>query len=184
MKKSIIYLTGFMAAGKSTVGPILANTLGWDFLDIDSVIEKKAGKRITRLFAEEGEEYFRLLENKTLKELSQLNKHIIALGGGTIANDENLKIIEETGFLVYLKSSPETAYKRLRFKRDRPALLFRGDEEPTKEVFIQRINELLQERKKYYEKSDYIIDTDSSPVGRTIDKIASIIKKDIIKNEN
>ncbi|HSL87924.1 MAG TPA: shikimate kinase [Ignavibacteriaceae bacterium] len=184
MKKSIIYLTGFMAAGKSTVGPILANTIGWDFLDIDRVIEKKAGKKITEIFSDQGEEYFRLLENTTLKELSILRNYIIALGGGTIANDENLKIIKETGLLIYLKSSPETAYKRLRFKRDRPALLFQGDDEPTREEYIQRIDKLLQERRKYYEKSDYIIDTDLNPVGRTIDKIVSIIKRDIIKNEN
>ncbi|MCJ7554289.1 MAG: shikimate kinase, partial [Ignavibacteriaceae bacterium] len=66
MKKKIIYLTGFMAAGKSTIGPILANTLGWDFKDIDRVMEQKAGKKITQIFSDEGEIYFRELENNTL----------------------------------------------------------------------------------------------------------------------
>lgn len=172
-----------MAAGKSTIGPILANTIGWSFLDIDRVIEEKEGKKITHIFNENGESYFRTIEYKTLVELSKLTEHIIALGGGTIASDINFKVIKETGLLIYLKSSPETAYKRLRFKRDRPALLFDGEEEPSREIFTNRINELLTSRKKYYEQADYIIDTDSIPVGRTVDKLASILEKEKIINE-
>lgn len=173
-----------MAAGKSTVGPILANTIGWDFIDIDRVIENKAGKKITEIFTDEGENYFRKLENSVLSELSVLKNHIIALGGGTIASDENLKIIKETGLLIYLKSSPEAAYKRLRFKRDRPALLFDGDDEPTEEQLTARINLLLESRKKYYEQADYLIDTERLAVGRTVDKLAKIINKEIFDNEN
>lgn len=173
-----------MAAGKSTVGPILANTIGWEFLDIDKEIERKSGKKITRIFSENGEAFFRKLENETLKEISKLSKHIIALGGGTIASEENLRIIKESGILIYLQSSPETAYRRLRYKRDRPALLFEGEDEPTKEAFIKRIEELLESRKMYYEKSDIIIDTDFIPVGRTVDRIALIINKKYFGNEN
>lgn len=184
MKKKIIYLTGFMAAGKSTIGPILANTLGWDFKDIDRVIEKKTGKKITQIFSDEGENYFREVERKTLKELSLLSNTIIALGGGTIASDENLQVIKNTGLLVYLKSSPETAYRRLRFKRDRPALLFESEEEPTKEQFIKRINELLNRRSKYYNQADIIIDTDNIAIGKTVDHLVRIIKKEIVKDEN
>lgn len=173
-----------MAAGKSTIGPILANTIGWNFKDIDRVIEEKEGRKITRIFNESGEDYFREIERKTLLELSVLSNHIIALGGGTIASEPNLKIIKESGLLVYLKSSPETAYKRLRFKRDRPALLFEGDEEPTREDYTKRINELLESRKQYYEQADYIINTDSIPVGKTVDKLASILIKEKIIDEN
>lgn len=183
MKKSIIYLTGFMAAGKSTIGPILANTIGWSFLDIDRVIEDKERKKITQIFSEKGEEYFREIENRVLMELSSLSNHIIALGGGTIASDNNLKIIKQTGLLIYLKSSTETAYKRLRFKRDRPALLFDGEDEPSKEIFTSRINELLNSRRQYYEQSDYIIDTDRIPVGKTVDKLASILIKEKLIDE-
>lgn len=184
MKKSIVYLTGFMASGKSTVGPILANTIGWNFLDIDRVIENREAKKITQIFTENGEQYFRKIERSTLEELSQLKNYVIALGGGTIADEDNLKLIKSTGLLIYLKSSPEIAYNRLRFKRDRPALLFTGDEEPTKEEFTKRINHLLNLRKSYYEKSDFIIDTDSIAVGTTVDRIAGIVKKEMIKNEN
>lgn len=178
MKKKLVYLTGFMAAGKSTIGPILANTIGWNFSDIDKVIEQNEQMKITEIFRIKGEDYFRQIERDTLKQLSGLQNFIIALGGGTIAANENLEIIKTSGRLIYLKSSPEAAYKRLRFKRDRPALLFEGEEEPSKQQFVERINDLLNKRKKFYQQADYIIDTDNMPVGKTVDKIARIIMKE------
>jgi shikimate kinase len=179
MKKKIYYLTGFMAAGKSTVGPILANTLGWQFYDLDKEVEKKEGMKIVELFNKKGEEYFRKSETKILRELSNRNEVIISLGGGAIASDENFKIIKSSGKVIYLKSSPEIAYRRLRFKRDRPAFIFEGEELPSKEQFLQRINELLDSRKKYYEQCDFIVDTDSQKVGKTVDLLARYIDKDL-----
>lgn len=181
MKKELVYLTGFMAAGKSTVGPIVANTIGWDFADIDKVIEQNEQMKINEIFKNKGEDYFRKVERDTLIQLSRLQNYIIALGGGTIADDVNLEIIKNSGKLIYLKSSPEAAYNRLRFKRDRPALLFEGDEEPAREHFIERITDLLSKREKYYRQADYIINTDNIPVGKTVDKIASIIIKGFIR---
>jgi shikimate kinase len=178
MKKKIYYLTGFMAAGKSTVGPILANTLGWEFYDLDKEVEKKSGLKIVEIFSQKGEDYFREMETGILKDLSLKDKIIISLGGGAIASKENFKIIKTTGKIIYLKSSPEIAYKRLRFKVDRPAFVFEGEEVPSKEKFLERINELLEARKKYYEQSDFIVDTDSQTVGKTVDIIAKFIVKD------
>lgn len=168
-----------MAAGKSTIGPILANTLGWEFYDVDKEVEKKEGMKITELFNRKGEEYFRKSETKILRELSGRNEAIISLGGGAIASDENFGIIKSAGKIIYLKSSPEIVYKRLRFKRDRPAFIFEGEELLPKEEFLQRINELLDERKKYYEQCDFIIDTDSQKVGQTVDILAKFITKDL-----
>ena len=179
MKNKIYYLTGFMAAGKSTIGPILANTLGWEFYDLDKEVEKKEGMKITELFNRKGEDYFRKSETEILKELSGRNKVIISLGGGAIASDENFRIIKSSGKIIYLKSSPEIVYKRLRFKRDRPAFIFEGNELPSKEEFLQRINELLEARKKYYEQCDFIVDTDTQKVGKTVDIIAKFINKDL-----
>jgi shikimate kinase len=179
MKKKIYYLTGFMAAGKSTIGPILANTLGWEFYDLDKEVEKKEGMKIIELFNQKGEEYFRKSETEILKELSGRNKVIISLGGGAIASDENFRIIKSSGKIIYLKSSPEIVYRRLRFKRDRPAFIFEGEELPSEEQFLKRINELLDARKKYYEQCDYVIDTDSQKVGKTVDIIAKYITKDL-----
>ena len=179
MKKKIYYLTGFMTAGKSTIGPILANTLGWEFYDLDKEVEKKEGTKITELFNRRGEEYFRKSETEILRKLSGRNEVIISLGGGAIASDENFRIIKSSGKIIYLKSSPEIVYKRLRFKRDRPAFIFEGDELPSKEEFLRRINELLEARKKYYEQCDFIVDTDTQKVGKTVDIIAKFINKDL-----
>jgi shikimate kinase len=178
MRKKIYYLTGFMAAGKSTIGPILANTLGWNFVDLDKAIEEEAAIKITEIFESKGEEYFRKKELEMLKTISKKNHLIVALGGGTITNNKNLKLLKETGRLIYLHSSAEMAYKRLIYKRDRPALLFECEELPTKEQFLERIESLMTARKEFYEQADYFIDTDAEAVGNTVDKLARIIEKD------
>ena len=184
MNKKIIYLTGFMASGKSTIGPILANTLGWNFFDLDRLIEETAGKSVRKIFEENGEDYFRELETQTLRNTCELENYIIALGGGTITNQINLEIIKSSGFLIYLESSPEETYKRLRFKRDRPALLFDGEEEPSKVEFIEKINSLLDKRIKYYNQADLKINTNNCQVGRTVDKLSHIIKKELYGKSN
>ncbi len=176
MNKQIIYLTGFMASGKSTIAPILANTLGWDFYDLDREIEKREGLKVARIFKINGEKYFRKKETDTLAEISRGSKLIISLGGGALMSAVNREIVKSSGKLIYLKTSPEIAYSRLRFKRDRPALLFDNEEELKKENFIGRIKELLNQREKYYNEADYIIDTDYEHVGKTVDKIARLIE--------
>ena len=181
MNKKIFYLTGFMAAGKSTIGPILANTLGWNFFDLDKEIENEEGLKIVEIFKQKGEEYFRRIETEILRRLSENEDSIISLGGGAIASEENFNIIKSTGKIIYLKSSPEMAYKRLRFKKDRPAFVFENVEAPTKEQFLERIIELLDSRKQYYEQCDFIVDTDDRSVGKTVDIIAKYINKNLLK---
>ena len=98
-----VYLTGFMTSGKSTIGPILANVLGWEFKDLDRVIEEHENKTVVEIFETNGEEYFRNLEYKFLIEFSNERKLILSLGGGTIAFDRNLKLLKDSGKIVYLK---------------------------------------------------------------------------------
>jgi shikimate kinase len=174
--KQIIYLTGFMGSGKSTIGPILANTLGWDFYDLDRVIENKTGKKIREIFERDGEDFFRTMETDTLKEISNNNKAIVSLGGGTIVSDDNIKILKSSGKLIYLKMSEEAAYERLKYKRDRPALKNETGEFSEKDL-LKRINELMVTRSSYYEQADFTIDTDKSSVGKTVDKIVNIISR-------
>jgi len=112
-KKSLIFLTGFMGSGKSTIGPILANTLGFQYLDVDQHIEQKTNKRVAEIFSSEGEQVFRNLERNTLLELSELNHLVISLGGGTIANEENCQLVLQKGILVYLKLSPDEIIQRV-----------------------------------------------------------------------
>ncbi|MHB8579224.1 MAG: shikimate kinase [Ignavibacteriaceae bacterium] len=177
MKNNIIYLTGFMGSGKSTIGPILANTLGWDFYDLDLVIENKLGKKITDIFNEDGEKYFRQVENETFKELSFGENVIISLGGGTIANQGNIDYFKSHGKIIYLKISPEEAYERLKFKRDRPVLINNGTIDLTKNDFIRKLNDLLNSRKHYYEQADFTVDANNLAIGKTVDKIARLILK-------
>ncbi len=176
--KKIIYLTGFMGSGKSTIGPILANTLGWDFYDLDKVIEENAGEKITEIFQKHGEEYFRKTETEQLANLSKGDKLIISLGGGTITVDKNLELMKSAGKIIYLKISPEAAYERLRFKRDRPILTRDGTVNLGREEFINKLQSLIDSREKFYLQADIHIDTDNVPLGRTIDKLAKIITRE------
>ncbi len=177
MKNKLVYLTGFMGSGKSTVGPILANTLGWNFYDLDHVIEKKTEQKIRAIFDEKGEEYFRKLETETLIEISKDNEVIISLGGGTIVSDINLKILKSHGTIIFLESSFDSIYKRLRYKRDRPILMASNEDEVKRDEFINRISKIYSERKKYYEQADITVNTDKISVGETVDKITKIINK-------
>ncbi len=175
--KNTIYLTGFMGSGKSTIGPILANTLGWDFFDLDRLIEDKTEKKIRDIFEKEGESYFRKLETDTLKGISESQNVIISLGGGTVANEENLEILKKTGKIIYLKVSLDTVYQRLKYKKDRPALTKSNSESLSREEMTDRIKKLMDTRLKYYEQADYTVDTDNNSVGKTIDKIVKIISQ-------
>jgi shikimate kinase len=175
MKEKRIYLTGFMTSGKSTLGPILANVLGLEFFDLDREIEKQENLSVVEIFEQKGETYFREIETNLLKKLALRNGIIISLGGGTIIHNDNFETMKKSGKIIYLKVSPGNLYKRLKNKIDRP--LFRDlvlDENPQKD-FMDRIKELLDNRKVYYEKADLTINTDMSPIGITVDKIAKKI---------
>ncbi len=173
-----VYLTGFMTSGKSTIGPILANVLGWEFKDLDRVIEELEGNTVVDIFKEKGEKYFRNLEHKLLQEFSNSKHLILSLGGGTIAFERNLEILGKSGKVVYLKSSPEMIYKRIKNKIDRP--IFRDlvlSENSKPQDFIERINILLKEREPYYLVADICIDTDKTNIGITVDKLAKILTR-------
>ena len=166
-----------MGSGKSTIGPILANTLGWDFFDLDVVIQKKENNTVSKIFEEKGEDYFRKLESETLRELSSKENSVIALGGGTITNKVNIEILNKTGKTIYLRISPESAYYRLRNKRDRPVLMKNGAVNLGKNEFINKIKHLLDSRKEFYEQADFIIDADKESLGKTVDMIVKLISE-------
>ena len=178
-----IYLTGFMTSGKSTIGPILANVLGMGFYDLDKEIEKEEGMTVVDIFENKGEKYFRHLEKIFLENLSRLDNIIVSLGGGTITDPENFELLKRTGKIIYLRVSPAMLYKRLKNKTDRPLFRDLVLGENNEENFINRINEMLDKRKAFYEKADFIIDTDNNPIGVTVDKIAKKILK-VINEKN
>jgi len=175
-KKSLIYLTGFMGSGKSTIGPILANTLGYAYLDVDLLIEQKTKKRIAEIFSTEGEQAFRTLERKTLLELAGRDHCVISLGGGTIANEENYKLVSQNGILIYLKLSPEEILHRVQYQNDRPMLKDEHGNQLTPPELEKRIINLLTFREQFYARADVIIAADKMRVGGTVDEIMKNIR--------
>ncbi|MFA6456928.1 MAG: shikimate kinase [Bacteroidota bacterium] len=174
-KKSIVFLTGFMGSGKSTVGPILANTIGFKFVDLDSLIEQNENMKISDIFAAEGEQKFRSLERKTLRDILGMSTTIVSLGGGTVTNEETLDMVKQHGVLIYLKSDVEHIYQRLRTKSDRPMLRDDGGKLLDGEDLKHKIENLLFAREKFYNQADVIITTDDKKIGYTIDELAKKI---------
>lgn len=178
-----LYLTGFMTCGKSTIGPILANTMGWEFYDLDDVIEENEKMSVVDIFKTKGEDYFRKLETETLRNLSSEHRTVIALGGGTMANENNVKIMKESGKIIYLKVSPEMIYKRIKNKINRPLFRDLVLEEKPKEDFIERILHILEDREKYYRLADMVIESENTPLGITVDSIARELRRRGYKTE-
>jgi shikimate kinase len=174
-KKSIIFLTGFMGSGKSTVGPILANTIGFQFVDLDQLIEEKEKKKIGDIFAQEGEKKFRDLERAMLREVLHRHSTIVSLGGGTVTNEESLELIKKSGVVIYLKSDSEHIFNRLRTKSDRPMLRDDAGKLLDGNDLMKKIEGLLKFRSPYYEQADIIINTDDKKIGYTIDELAKKI---------
>ncbi|MBI4549238.1 MAG: shikimate kinase [Ignavibacteriae bacterium] len=175
-KKNLIYLTGFMGSGKSTIAPLLANTLGYDYLDIDTEIQRITGKTISDIFSELGEEYFRQVERQVLYDVSRRNMYVISLGGGTVANQNNVNIIKASGVLVYLKTEPEEIFHRMRFKTDRPLLKTPEGNPLSDEELRVRIQHLITAREPFYSQADVTIVADDRRIGVTVDEIVRHIK--------
>jgi shikimate kinase len=170
-KKNLIYLTGFMGSGKSTIGPILANTLGYDFVDVDKLVVERVGKSVKEIFQDEGEKYFRTIEWNIIQEVSRCKERVISLGGGTMMDPRNFALVKESGVLVYLYSSPEHLLQRLRNKTDRPVLSNSEGERLELPQLRERIFQLYAARAPIYSQAHIIIDTDERKVGKTVDDI-------------
>jgi shikimate kinase len=178
-KRLVIFLTGFMGSGKSTIGPILANTIGYSFIDLDLFIEQKEKRKIGDIFKAQGEKAFREMERTFLREVAGTPRTVISLGGGTITDQDSLDLVKESGVLVYLKVGPEYIYKRLRTKSDRPMLRTADGDLMDAEQLQLRIDELLTKRKGYYEQAHVIIHTDDKKIGNTIDELVKMLRHHI-----
>lgn len=152
MKNDTIILVGFMGSGKSTVGRIVADKLGFRFADSDRVIEQTLGMPIPDIFRERGEAAFRSVETETLKRLIAEGKRVIATGGGAVLSEENRKAMKEGGLVVALKAEPETIIRRVGAGADRPLLA--GDVKGN-------VLRLFEQRKGAYDFADLIVDTDN-----------------------
>ncbi|WP_428355540.1 shikimate kinase [Methyloprofundus sp.] len=152
MNKKNIYLIGLMGAGKTTVGRLLAKSLGVPFYDSDKAIEDITGVDIATIFEFEGEKGFRVRENKMIKELTDLEDIVLATGGGVILNEENRQRLKENGFVVYLKCSVDRIVDRTSRNSQRPLL---NVDDPR-----DKIQTILDERESLYmDCADFVIDS-------------------------
>ena len=173
-KPSLIFLTGFMASGKSTVGLALAETLRKSFFDLDVVIENRLGKTIAEIFQDEGALFFREIEREILLELSTLTDAVIALGGGTLLELENLFVVQQTGILICLTTTPEETWNRIADTDKRNLILRpgRGQREIlAMNKIYERIETLVAIRKPGYDHSNIIIDTTRKTVPQIVQEI-------------
>jgi shikimate kinase len=149
-----LYLAGFMASGKTTIGRLLANELGWHFADLDDDIEAQHGMTITEIFQQRGEPEFREAEKEALRKRVRMvqsgRPHVIALGGGTFAQPRNIDILADNGVTVWLDLPLETVRRRLEGCEHRP--LARDS---------QRLEQLFDDRRQAYAKADFRIPIDS-----------------------
>jgi shikimate dehydrogenase len=152
-----VFLTGFMGAGKSTIGPLLAQVLGWKFVETDREIEKEAGLSIPEIFRQKGEAHFRELEHQIILRHAFLPRTIVSLGGGSLTHSLSRDLLTRTGRLVLLTADPKTLYQRLyQDANERPLLAHLSENEKR-----LKIESLLREREPVYNLANFRVDTSS-----------------------
>lgn len=172
--KSNIALIGFMGAGKSAVGRALAERLGMAFVDLDSLIEEKAGRSIAEIFARDGEAAFRRMEAEISRLVASRERTVMACGGGIVLGQNNIGTIRESAVVVYLAAEPSILLRRVLSSPERRPLLDVADP-------ASAMESLLQNRRPLYEKAaDIIIDTSLMDIAGA----AGRISEELLKNES
>ncbi|HEY5898356.1 MAG TPA: shikimate kinase [Burkholderiales bacterium] len=147
-----VYLVGMMGAGKTTIGRLLARRLKLRFIDSDQEIERRCGVKVPLIFDIEGEGGFRARETQVLAELTQLDRIVLATGGGAVLAQENRQLLAAGGTVIYLRAQPEDLYERVRSDRNRPLL---ATSDP-----LARLRELHAQRDPLYRAvADLVVDT-------------------------
>lgn len=144
-----IILVGYMGSGKSTIGRMLAEQLGSNFIDSDSAIEAQAGKTIREIFAEKGEDHFRDLERTFCESLADLKPSVIATGGGLPCFHHNMDLLKAHGVVVYVNASLQTLARRLKEERAIRPLVAELDDN----AIFPFVEEQLTWRKEYYKQA-------------------------------
>ncbi|HAM52818.1 MAG TPA: shikimate kinase [Nitrospiraceae bacterium] len=162
-----IVLTGFMGTGKTAIGRELSNMLRWRLIDVDEEIVKTKKMSINEIFSRFGEPAFRDIETATIREIASQKHVIISTGGGAVLRRENMDILKQNGVIVNLSATPDTIITRTSGNNERPLLQV---ENPS-----QRIKELLEVRRSFYEKADIMIDTESKTPHQIAEEILESI---------
>ena len=168
-----ICLTGYMGSGKTTVGRIASERLGAAFADTDEMIVKQHGRSIPDIFREEGETYFRKLEEELLARLADgegLENTVLSTGGGIVLSALNRKNLKKIGKVIYLRAGAQCLYERVKNESGRPLL--------DTDDLMKRISEMLAVRAALYEEAaDVIIDTDGLDIESTVKAVTDVFKE-------
>ena len=164
-----IVITGFMCTGKTSVGKLLAEKLGYQFVDTDDLIEQRVSMKISDIFSVYGEPYFRDVETEVVKEVAKKDKFVISTGGGVVLRKVNMDELRKNGIIVNLTAKPETIYNRLKNQPGVRPLLNKPD--PMNEII-----KLLSQREEYYKNCDLRIETDNFTVEQIVQQILDYIK--------
>jgi len=160
--KSIV-LIGMMGSGKSTLGKLLAQQLGLAFIDIDSVIEKKEQMSVSEIFAQKSEAYFREVEKSTILSVFKPENLVISLGGGAFENSETRDYLLQNAKVIYLKTTPQTIFERIKNDNSRPLLYGK--------MSVEHISDIINKRKTNYESAHLTVETDNKTPAKIIREI-------------
>ena len=165
----MVYLIGYMGAGKTTITKLLADELHVPFYDTDQEIEKNQKRSVSEIFKKDGELYFRMLETELLNNINQ--NSIIACGGGLQIHNNNMGLINSKGISIYLKASNNCLFNRLKNeKQSRPLIENKTDEKL--DIYIK--NE-LQSRSPFYNLANHTILVDNKSTNEVLREINSLI---------
>ena len=168
---ALIFLIGFMGCGKTTLGRKLASRLGYEFIDLDHILEAQVGMTIAEYFSKFGEEAFRKLESEFLKHTKYPEHAVISTGGGLPCFFDNMEWMNTHGKTVYIKLSPKTLADRLENEKDkRPVLNDHGED------LVAFIAGKLAERDKFYNQASIIADG----LSLTAEKVEGLLKSKAI----
>ena len=164
-----IILTGMMGAGKTTVAKVLAEKLNIKSIDIDTLIEQNEGEKISEIFSNKGEKYFREIEQCTINKIFTPTPEnlVISLGGGALENSKTREFLLNNSTVIYLKTSPEIIYERIKNNTSRPLLC--GN------MSVEKITEILEKREANYQSATITIITDNKTPEKIADEIIGVL---------
>lgn len=164
-----LVIIGLMGAGKTSIGKMLAEELGYDFLDSDDVIVEREGRSIPDIFEQSGEPHFRQIEREVIQDLMQdSTPHIIGTGGGAFMNEKTRQAIKQSGTSIFLKASLDVLVNRVGQGEGRP-LLTAGNN--PREV----LDKLMQERYPVYGKADLTVETRAETPEETLNSVMNAL---------
>ena len=168
-EKRNIFLCGFMATGKSSVGKRLAAIVKYEFVDMDSLIEAEERMTIPEIFSSRGEQAFRALESRMVERIAEWTRCVVATGGGTIVDPKNLETLKRCGVVITLTADMQTILLRSG-KGDTRPMLQGGDK-------LERIRTLLKQRESFYSQADIICDTSSLKINEVAHRLVARLRE-------